>query len=340
MRRLSVHIVALALVVPGVSYAQLSLISGGGLSISASPALPAPGEVVRLSAESFVADLSRSTIYWYKDASPVGEGGTIEVRTGEAGESETYTAEASNDEGIVATGSITIRPASAEIVWESDALVPPFYRGRALPGPGTRVRAEANVRFKRSDGSFIPPSDIVYSWERNGKELAGVSGRGKSRISVPAPLLFSTDKLSVFAESMDRAYAAEAHALIPSTDTVLVLYLDHPLFGVRYTQALAPETTLAETEATLAAIPYFAEAARPDDSKLLYRWAVNGRVVESDPEEPDRITLSADGSNGFAFLELALEHATNWFEASKSAWQITLSNNVDGLFSDPFRSSQ
>lgn len=331
---------ALTAMLPLGAFAQLSLLSGGGLTITASPAYPAPHETVVLTAESALADLSRASIVWYEDGTRAGEGLSIEVTAGALGSVTSYIAEASDRDGLVAAGSITIRPTSAEIAWESDALTPPFYRGRALAGAATRIHAEANVRFVRPDGSYVAPQDIYYSWRRNDRALPSLSGRGKSQVLLPAPLLFGSDRITVSAESVDGLFAAEAATVVPSTDTVLLLYPDHPLFGIRYNQAVSGTAQIPEAEMTFAAVPYFTQARTSADSNLVYRWSVNGREVESDPQEPDRITLSSEGDTGLAFIELALESASNWFEAARSSWQVTLSGNLDSILNDPFRKTQ
>lgn len=333
--RLTAGVAFAVLAVAAPTHAQLSLLTGGGLIISSSPQYPEPGEAVVLTASSLIADVNRAQIVWYENGVPIGSGKRLNYRVGELGSVATVEAEATSEEGLIAAGSITLRPTEADIVWESDALTPPFYRGRALPGAGTRVRLEADVRFKRPDGSFVPPSDIIYSWERNDLLLEEISGRGYSQVVMPAPLLFGTDRVRLFAESVDGLFSAEATASIPSSDTVLVLYEDHPLFGIRYSTALNTDTSVAESEMTVAAVPYFAQAQAPNDPRLVYRWSVNGEEVATDPSDPSRITLSAE-EGGLALINLALEHTTNWFEAARGQWRINIADAFSDFLRNPF----
>ncbi len=191
--------------------------------------------------------------------------------------------------------------------------------------------------FVYEGGKEAAISDIVFTWRRNDQILGSVSGRGKSSVSIPAPVLFGSDTVSVEAATLDRQLAGSASVQIPSAEPTLDLYQDHPLFGVTYHRALGAQSLIPDSEMTFAAIPYFAPVARLSDRLLQWSWIVNGKAIPADDERPYAITIGAQNSNGIGLLTLDISHLANvFFEASES-WGITLSSGggSGGLFGNP-----
>src|SRR3989344_544105 len=227
-------LVVLVALSSSVAYAQLDF--GPDFSLSIEPEHPAPGGSVHAEVASILLDLEGGEIVWYVNGAERarGTGRTeIELTIGTLG-TETMVRATLLDEGFErAAAETVIRPAEIDLLWESDSYVPPFFHGRALASAGTNLRMEALPRFKRADGSSVARDDITFTWRRNGYVIASVSGRGKYRALIPSPPLFGTDTISVEARTPDGAFAADASARIPSTEPVLSLYEDHPLFGVQ-----------------------------------------------------------------------------------------------------------
>lgn len=322
-----------------VANAQFEFFTGSfGITLSIDPLTPQAYESVVVTADSLFTNISAADVSWYVNDSLLTSGRgitSVRVPVGAPGSKTTVAVRAVNALGGTIAGETVIIPADAEILWEADSLVPPFYKGRTLAGAGTSVRAEAHVRLARDNGTLIAPEDIMYTWRRNGAVASSVSGKGKNKAVFSAPLLFSTDTLSVTAESIDRTLRTEARTTIPSVDTLLFIYEDHPLFGTLYNRALRPSATIPETEVKLAAFPLFADARAAGDKRLDYSWTVNGTPIAEDPNEPDKIIVSSSGDAVRATLQLVLAHTTNWFEAAQGTWNIELASGGIPL-GDPF----
>lgn len=313
----------------------------GGLALSMTPEYPAPGDTVHLSAASSQIDLERSGIAWYVNGTLTAEGAGktgIDLTVGPLGSQIDIAAIAQAPDGTTASGGAFIRPAEVDLLWEADSYVPPFFRGRALPSPGTSIRAQAVARIAGPDGALLPESGIVYTWRRNGSVVRSASGRGKSSAVLPAPGRFSADTIAVNASSADGAFEGAASARIPSFEPSLTLYEDHPLFGVLYNDALAASASRSDSEATFAAIPLFAAASSPTDPRLVYAWSVNGKDVPTDSASPAEITISASGASDLAQIVLALTEAGNWSVDSNGAWSILFSSGGSPA-ADPFQTA-
>lgn len=305
--------------------AQLS-VAGNRIFLSTTPERPAPGDVVRISADSPLLDLASSDIKWYVNDILFNEGlglQEIAISAGALGSETSVVATAGGADGTVASGEAFIRPVEVDLLWESDSFVPPFYRGRALPSAETSLRLHAIARFNPIESVQVPERDIIYTWKLNDTVVPAASGRGKSFAVLPSPTLFGTDSIEVIASTLDGAKEGYGRATISSVEPMLELYEKHPLFGVMYNSSLSDATAIPDTEMTFSAVPYFAEADSADDPRLNYSWAVNGNDVATDEQKRSEITVNADKSDGLAQIALSITHAVNLYMQSSGKWGVS-----------------
>lgn len=320
-------VIALLVFFPSALSAQLQ----DRITIAVQPAFPESNTPLSLTAQSISSDLSRALISWYVNGQRVNEGfGEVgaSATTGNLGTKTEIRVEVMNEDGTLLTATRTIQPAEIDILWETDSYAPPFYQGRRLASSGALVHAEAVPRFVRPDGLPIATRDIIFSWRKNGTVIAGASGRGKSYASFSSPELFATDTITVEAESIDGSLRGAANILIPSRTPFVLLYQEHPLFGILFHRALSEEAQLPDTEATLVAAPFYAGAVTADDSRLSYEWRVNRASVAVDPGSPSRITINGEGSDGLARVELSVTHKTDFIMEARGLWRIILNNGL------------
>lgn len=309
----------------------------GAITITASPKYPSPGDFVNLTASSFSFDLDRSEITWTANGETIGQGPGMKeavIVAGALGSGADIVVSATGQNGS-STGEAHIRPTEIDLLWESDSYTPPFYRGRALPSAGTNLRIEAIPRLKLGSGELVPEQNIIYTWRRNGSIVQLASGRGRSSLILPAPVLFGTDTITLTVETLDGQLTGEKKIIVNSLEPFLALYQDHPLFGIPYHQALSGQNDISDSEMTFAAVPYFAQIENPDNYELEYSWRVNGREIPTDLNRPSELTVNAEGSSGFALIELVLTQANNLIMRSSGKWGIQFSASGTGI--DPFR---
>ena len=342
--RIKIVFLLVFLFFPTGIHAQFNPLSETGkIIISITPRNPVPGEYVRLSAVNPLMDLERSDITWYADQKIFAEGrGQVDagVIAGPVG-SETDIVVIAQSDNASATGETLLRPAEVGIMWESDSYTPPFYKGRALPSAGATLRVQALARLALQDGSSVPENEITYTWKRNGSVIPSVSGKGRAFAIFPSPMLFATDIIEVEAVSADGTRGGSARASISSIEPLLMLYENHPVFGIMYNRALAKTTAAKDTEMTFAAVPYFAQAMSPNDAQFVYKWRINGRNVTADYARPSEITLNSAGSSGEAIIALSLTRARNWYMKAAGAWNVLFPSGTGNASSaDPFNSAQ
>lgn len=295
------------------------------LGITVSPQTPGPDSIVSLSLASSALDLADSSITWYQNGRVIDQGTgvtTTTLTTGSLGSHLSISVSVTASDGTLTQAQATIFPTEVDLLFDGNTYVPPFYDGRALPSAGTTIRAQAEVFFKRSDGTLVPPSQIRYTWKEGGVVVGTASGTGKSSALLPAPPLYGNTDLEVDASSLDGTFSGSAVTTIPAAPVQIILYQDHPLFGIVYNSAISANASMSQSQVTFAAVPYFAQVRSPNDANLTYTWSVNGSNVAASAQDPSEITVNSQNSSGRATLAVGITHATNIFLSAQGSWSI------------------
>ncbi|MBI2045995.1 MAG: hypothetical protein HYT28_01055 [Parcubacteria group bacterium] len=294
---------AVFLAMPALGFAAL-LPNGEPLLIIANPENPKPFDTVTARVESFRFDVSRSVITWYvngkKTASGIGKT-QISFSAGGGGKETTVEVVAQSETSGVFNQTLVFRPADVALLWEADTYTPPFYQGKALASSAARIKITAFPEFTDSSGRAVSPRNLVYQWQVDGSNLPNQSGYGARTITVTGARIYRDTEISVEVSSVDRSIVAQKILIIPSTDPKLVLYENHPLEGVKYSQALSSSFSLSEPEVSIRAEPYFFS----DIGTLDYGWFLNNEPVTVDRNEWNNITLRQEsGSAGVSRVSL------------------------------------
>jgi len=318
--------------IPLAAHGQTLLSPVDPLSIEVDPAYPAPFEIVTLRVIGNVLELGESAISWSANGKRITSGTGVRSATvtlGASGTSVSVEVAAISPDGARAVGLVTIRPTEVDLHWSANSYVPPFFRGRALPSAGVTMRAEALTRFRRANGSTLESNELTYTWRRNNHVLISVSGRGKNIVEVPTPPLFGSHILSVTVTSSDDTYRGYASERISSYEPVLLLYHEHPLFGVLTNAAIQENAFFDDREATFTATPYYADTAR-EQNDYIFNWGVNRSLVPG--SEQNQITIRTEGAQVVAQIELIFSHAVNWLQNARNTWNITFEPTTQSGF--------
>jgi hypothetical protein len=318
-------ILACMLLFTGTALAQYSpvLTLQSDLSIIANPTNPAPGTLVTLSAQSATMDLSTANFVWRVNGKSVPGGKSITVTVGNLGTPMNIDLSVSGS-----AAAITLVPEKVDLIVDANSYAPPFYRGRTLPSPGSKIRAQAMPQLVTSSGKVFAPSDLVYTWSQDGSVLGSASGLGRSSAQLDAPPLYGATAITVEARSQSGTYRASASVQLSSIDPSITLYVDHPLFGIEYWRALSARASVADIETSFVAVPYFIPFASASDPRLNYAWSINGSRVAASSTATNELTVNAKGVSNAALLSTSLTSPADYFLDASKQWNVSFGQQI------------
>lgn len=325
VRQRRILLTLLLIVGVGAAYAAHAQISSTDpLTLELDPQYPSPYQIVTVTPQSSMIDLSASTLTFKVNGKVVqqgsgGEGASIAV--GGPGSVTTVTVTAVNN-GNTYTQSLTIRPADVALVVEPTSTTHPFYEGASLVGSEGNVRIIAMPDFRTSAGASISPSNLVYTWKNGDQVLQSNSGIGKSVLTASAPVRYRNTVVTVTVSTQDSSIVGQASVLINPGDPVIRVYENDPLLGPRYETALSSGANLSGSEATYRAVPYYFT------SFPSLTWQMNGTPSQTGQD----ITVRPAGSGkGTAVLGVSASSGSLGQSANTSL-SISFGQQSSGLF--------
>lgn len=265
-KNLFLTIILLAIVVLGggvVSQANaqslIDLPGSSPLSVNVTPEFPRPGQQVTITLESFGVDLQRSRIDWYVNGIKA-QGGIasdrFDIIAGSSGTSQEVDIVVTTVTGSTVSKSVTIQSGDVEILWQSKSYTPPFYKGKALyPIQGDLVIVA--MPHLLQNGVELNPSDLVYSWKKNGTVQQAESGYGKQTLRIGGGLGSKSISFEVTVSSRNSKAVGVASIEINTVNPQVLLYENNLSNGIMYNRALSDNIRLESPEIRLMASPYF-----------------------------------------------------------------------------------
>ena len=294
--------------------------AGTELSMTMLPEHPKPGEAIVVYLESYNIDLNRSEVRWFVNNKPVQSGvgkKQLETSAGKSGELLTIRVSVRAENGSLYSSGLEFRPAEVNLLWQTESYTPPFYKGKALmPYQGT-VLVAALPAFIRG-GTSLPADALIYTWKEGDDVIGDSSGKGKNLFVFQGSVPLRTKTISVLVESPDRSMSAEASVDVVPVSPRLLLYEDHPRFGLLFGKALVRRFSLTSDETRISAIPYYFEAADRAGREITYGWQLNYNELPSEKGPAltlRRVTYSKGQSN--LFLEARSADTGKTFQAAE-----------------------
>lgn len=296
------------------------------LVLSITPTNPKPEESVTVEVKTISWDLTRSDIGWLENGEfrESGVGLTKHTFTaGKTGEETQITVIVKNPGGLILEKTIIVRPGSVDIVWETQGLTHPFYKGKSLYTYLGVIRFTAFPEIVDANGILIPASDIYYTWKKNNEVLGSKSGYGKSSLLIDEIILQTPFTIEVLAESRDQAYAASGKVSVGVTEPSILLYEDNPLYGILFNKALTGNFSLLSKELTIEAFPFYFNVNKRSD--LTYTWRIGGRQA-SGFDGPYLTVRDAGNGTGSAGIRLDVSNPESLVEGASGSFTVKFGN--------------
>src|SRR3989344_3819496 len=157
-------------------------VSPSSIGVSIVPPIPEPLENVNITLSSYANNLDIVLISWFVDGKSAASGTgrkSFSLKAPAAGGETLVLVKIDFPEGEIEL-RFPVRPSNTLLLWQAiDSYVPPFYRGKALPSPDSRIKVVAMPEIKIGSG-IANASDMAYSWKLDYTNDQAGSGYGKS----------------------------------------------------------------------------------------------------------------------------------------------------------------
>ncbi len=317
------------LVAPLMLFAQLGG-TGEEVNLIVNPPYPRAGDTVSLKLESYAVDINSSDITWTINGEVKKQGigeKTLSATLDSLGSGTVVQIAVQTQDNRVLEKTVTLRPANVELLWQTGSYTPPFYRGKALfPYQGTAFVAAVPF-FVNAEGQRIKPENLLYKWSEGDKTDGTSSGYGKSLFLVQGTIPIRPKTVSVEVSTPDRSLVAFASTHITPLEPRVLLYENHPLYGLRLEKALDGSIPLIKEEIKISAVPFYFDIPRKGQA-LLYTWSLNSSLLPDETSANITLRRSSD-RGGRASLSLEVQNAEpKTFQAGRVGLQILMEEQL------------
>lgn len=307
---------------PLLSHAQTNAIK-----IQVTPTSPKPYETVTVSIEDYSQDLNKIEMKWSVNGEVVSSGPglkRIQTKTGAIGTAQKIDINIGGD-----IKTVTVRPTATDLLWQADTYTPPFYKGKALHSSQDPIMVHAEPFIVNTSGTRLDPNKLVYKWKLNGNVNATASGTGKKTFKVVPSILPKPAEISVEITSTDNVYRSEASIVVPTSNPEIVLYENHPLYGIRTARALnGKDFALTSSEANIVAEPFFFSRNQKDFDLLTYSWSLNNSSVNQEGNEIVVRKPTGEGS-GKSQISLTIKNLERILQTANATMYAVYNNSSD-----------
>ncbi|MEK7390640.1 MAG: hypothetical protein AAB635_00705 [Patescibacteria group bacterium] len=298
-----------------VSHAQTN-----ALRITVVPQFPGPFETVTVDVEDFSRDLNKVDISWSVNGKIEQRGvglKRLRLNTGALG---TVTNISINMGGDIQ--SLTVRPATVDVLWQADTYTPPFYRGKAIHSNQDPITVVAEPFFINSQGVRLDPEKLIYRWTRNGKLNDLASGYGKKTFRIVPSILMKPIDVEVEVSSVDGIFHSVSSINIPDSKTEVLLYENHPLYGIVFERALnAKESPITNHEIRIIGVPFFFSNQQKNLGQLVYDWKLNNASVNQ-PGNEVIFRKPEGGGEGRSLVSLGIKNPERFAQSSSASLHV------------------
>lgn len=211
----------------------------------------------------------------------------------------------------------TVNAQSVDLVWQSNTYLPPFYKGKAW------MTRESDVKIVAiTHGIDVPDNQLRFRWRFNGPVASNQSGVGRNTFTLEQSLRQNSVGVEVL--EPDGRLVASNSITIPLKTPQLIVYQNHPLWGIMFNDAIPNNTAVVENSASLLAVPYFF-STESINGILDYHWSINGNDVDNQRAD---ITIESEDEEEVV-VEVSAQHPNRLFQESRKVFRLFLNSVTD-----------
>lgn len=310
----SIFLALLCILVVSTTFAQ----STPDLSIESIPSNPAPFSSVQLSVSSYAIDVNQATITWKYNNKIISSGigkRTVTITAPNSGVVATVEAMAEAPGIDPITETITINPASVDVLWEAlDSYTPPFYKGKAKPSTGALIKVVAIPAYNA-------PKQLSFEWTHNDSAAQDASGIGKSSVVFKNNYLTTIESVGVVVKG--GLFGGTGTTDVAIGEPSLVGYFNNGGF-IDYANGSTSKLTTNEKGATLHIEPYFFSSQKNITNDIVIGvTASDGVAIEMQGPKKNEFAFSAPENGSDVTFSVAIRTVQYSLQQLKRAFTVS-----------------
>lgn len=313
-----------------VAEAQIGGVDQSAVNVEMFPEYPGPNEEIGVILTSYAIDINSSTITWAVNGKTIKSGKgekTFSFTTGDMNTTTTLRITVKTVDGQVINNSFTIRPASVDLIWQSEGYVPPFYKGKSLFSHQNKITFIA-IPHIISNGVEISPKNLIYKWKKNGSVEESASGYGKDSYSIVGSIISRPLNIEVEVTASTGGSVAHGSVLVNPIEPLVVLYEINPTYGIKFQKALSGEVELKDSkEIWVVSAPFYFGTTNSSASELAYKWKINGGLIDNNTSQNTRIFRQAEGTSGVSNISLSIENTKKVLQYASNSFNLKFGEN-------------
>ncbi len=301
------------------------------ISVDITPSIPGPNQSVDVYVTSYMFDIDKSTISWYLNGILLEKGlglRGISFKTGDLGQRSVLKLVIIKQTGSVLEEVIEIFPAEVDVIAEPITYTPPFYKGGSVATFQSPVKLVAVPNFIDINGRKVPDSEIVYTWNINGKVVRGKSGAGKNTYIHETDIISRPIEVILKASPVSSNQIAKVSRVIDFIQPRILIYEKNPIFGTIFEKSVQGSFTLNRQEIDFEAVPMFFDLEAMMGN---YTWVVNGNNLQ-DQTDRDITFRRVDNNPGIASVSISIRDTKKILQAASTYFSLLYTEGRDFQF--------
>jgi hypothetical protein len=313
------------------SYSDTSLVNSlvpqSSISVNIIPKNPGPNETVNVSIDSYATDLNSATVTWRVNGEKKQSGVGLKkfsFTTGNINVTTNLTIIIQTREGETIEKVYRIKPTSVDLIWQSESIVPPFYKGKALFSYQNKIKFIALPHITGSNGQEISAKKLIYKWKKNGTVLGDYSGYGMNTYTMIDSVISRPINIEVEVTSPDDNGVGYANTTVTPVKPTIVMYEKNPLYGIQFQKALVGTQELSDSkEINVIGAPFFFGTTNSNDTNLVYKWAINGKQISNNEDRTTQVFRQKEGTVGISKISLSIENELKILQSASNSFNLS-----------------
>jgi len=296
----------------------LAQVRSTDISINIYPENPGPRQEVRVVVSTLAIDIEKSYITWSVDGESQSMGvgkNSFSFNTGSFTNDISINISIESADGQIVNKTITISPASVDILWESvDGYAPPFYKGKVLGTSEGSLKVVAIPTIESNKGGIVNYKNLSYEWKKEHQSQPMFSGWGKSSFTFKNSYVDDGNDIEVIVSDVGNGVSTTKKIFFTPQKPKILFYEKDPVLGLKMERVLTDDFFIEQDGTTIVAIPYFVHPKNLNRDNLEFNWFISDSQI-STPKVKNELGIKPESRNGSSKIKLLIEDPGSFWSA-------------------------